>query len=45
MNIQYGIREGFGDIERVYYIGVNNHFGPRRTNITYAIPNYGPRNI
>ena len=45
MNIQYGIREGFGDRERVYYIDVNNHFGPRRTNIKYAIPNYVPVNI
>ena len=39
MNIQDGIGEGFGDIERVYYIDVNNYFGPRRTNIPHATPN------
>ena len=39
MNIQDGIGEVFGDIERVYYIDVNNYFGTRRTNIPHATPN------
>ena len=42
MNIQYAIGKGFGCIEIVYYIVVNAYFGPRRTNIPHATPNYGP---
>ena len=42
MNIQYGVGKVFGYRERAYSIGVNYYFGPRRTNITHATPNYGP---
>ena len=40
MNIQDAIGKGFGSIERSYYIGVNDYFGLRRTNIPHVTPNY-----
>ena len=41
-NIKYSIEKWFGSRERVYYIGVNDYFGPRRTNRPHATPNYRP---
>ena len=45
MNIQYAIVKGFRSREISYSMLVNAYFGPRRTNIPRAIPNYGPVNI
>ena len=42
MNIQDRIVKVFGSIERAYHMVVNYYFGPRRTNIPHATPNYGP---
>ena len=39
INIQYGIGKVFGSREIAYYVGVNDYFGPRRTNIPHATPN------
>ena len=42
INIQYGIDKGFEYRERANSMGVNDYFGPRRTNIPHTTPNYGP---
>ena len=42
MNIQYGIGKVFGSRERSYYVGVNDYFGHRQTNIPHATLNYEP---
>ena len=42
MNIQDRIVKVFVSIERAYHMVVNYYFGPRRTNIPHATPNYVP---
>ena len=42
MNIQYCIGKVFGSQEMSYYMVVTDYFGPMRTNIPHATPNYGP---
>ena len=42
INMQVFIGKGFGYRERSLFMGVNSCFGPRRTNIPHATPNYGP---
>ena len=45
MKIQDNIGKGFGSREIAYSMGLNAYFGPIRTNILHATPNYGPGNI
>ena len=42
INIQYSVGNGFSYRERAFYMVVNSYFGPIRTNIPYATPNYIP---
>ena len=42
INIQYGIGNVFGSIERAYSMGVNYYFGPIWKYILHAKPNNGP---
>ena len=42
INMQVFIGKGFGYRERSLFMGVNYCFGPRRTNIPHATPNYWP---
>ena len=41
-NIQYSIEKGVGYRERAFSLGENAYFGPIRTDIPHATPNYGP---
>ena len=42
IKIQDAIGKLFGSIERSYYMGVTDYFGPRRKNRPNATTNYGP---
>ena len=42
MNIQNGIGEGFGYIERAYSMVVNAYFGTWHIKTPHATPTYGP---
>ena len=42
MNILDVIENGFESRERSYFMVLNDYFGPIKTNIPHATPNYGP---
>ena len=42
LNIKYAIGKIFGYREEAFYMGINFHFPPLRTNIPHVTSNYGP---